>query len=101
MILLKDGTSCAYGTVEEVQEQFGGTVIHVEHNGIIPPSDAYWVTIDQGGRAELEVANDADLAGILRTLINAGLDVRRFVPTRKSLDDIFIEVYGDEKDTVA
>src|SRR6478735_304534 len=35
-ILLKDGMALAYGTVEQVQEQFGGTIIHVDHDGAIP-----------------------------------------------------------------
>ncbi|MFJ3392009.1 ABC transporter ATP-binding protein [Leifsonia aquatica] len=96
VILLKDGVSRAYGTVPEVQEQFGGTVIHVDHDGTVPESPAYRIASDAGGRAELEVANDADDAAILRGLLDAGLNVTRFAPTRKSLDDIFVEVYGAE-----
>ncbi|MFJ3488704.1 ABC transporter ATP-binding protein [Leifsonia aquatica] len=96
VILLKDGVSRAYGTVPEVQEQFGGTVIHVDHDGSVPESPAYRIASDVGGRAELEVANDADDAAILRGLLDAGLNVTRFAPTRKSLDDIFVEVYGAE-----
>lgn len=96
VILLKDGVSRAYGTVPEVQEQFGGTVIHVDHDGSVPESPAYRMASDAGGRAELEVANDADDAAILRGLLDAGLNVTRFAPTRKSLDDIFVEVYGAE-----
>jgi ABC-2 type transport system ATP-binding protein len=94
VILLKDGGSRAYGTVSEVQEQFGGTVIHVDHDGTIPASPAYDIARDADGHAELDVANDADTAAILRSLVDAGLDVTRFAPTRKSLDDIFVEVYG-------
>lgn len=94
VILLKDGGSRAYGTVSEVQEQFGGTVIHVDHDGTIPSSSAYDIARDADGHAELDVANDADTAAILRSLVDAGLDVTRFAPTRKSLDDIFVEVYG-------
>jgi ABC-2 type transport system ATP-binding protein len=94
VILLKDGGSRAYGTVAEVQEQFGGTVIHVDHDGTIPGSPAYTIAKDAGGHAELDVANHADTADILRSLVEAGLDVTRFAPTRKSLDDIFVEVYG-------
>ncbi|MFK3671062.1 ABC transporter ATP-binding protein [Leifsonia aquatica] len=96
VILLKDGVSRAYGTVPEVQEQFGGTVIHVDHDGTVPESPAYRIASDAGGRAELEVANDADDAAILRGLLDTGLNVTRFAPTRKSLDDIFVEVYGAE-----
>lgn len=94
VILLKDGVSRAYGTVPEVQEQFGGTVIHVDHDGAVPASPAYRIASDAAGHAELEVANDADDAAILRGLLDAGLNVTRFAPTRKSLDDIFVEVYG-------
>ncbi|WP_349863669.1 ABC transporter ATP-binding protein [Leifsonia sp. WHRI 6310E] len=96
VILLKDGVSRAYGTVPEVQEQFGGTIIHVDHDGVVPDSPAYRIASDAGGRAELEVANDADDAAILRGLLDAGLNITRFAPTRKSLDDIFVEVYGAE-----
>jgi ABC-2 type transport system ATP-binding protein len=101
VILLKDGTSRAYGTVEEVQEQFGGTVIHVDHTGAVPSSNRYRIASDSQGHAELEVSNDADFADILRELVDAGVEVRRFTPTRKSLDDIFIEVYGAETEAEA
>jgi ABC-2 type transport system ATP-binding protein len=96
VILLKDGMSRAYGTVSEVQEQFGGTVVHVDHDGTIPPSPAYRISSDEHGHAELEVPNDADTAAILHALVEAGLHLTRFAPTRKSLDDIFVEVYGAE-----
>jgi ABC-2 type transport system ATP-binding protein len=99
VILLKDGAARAYGTVEEVQEQFGGTIIHVDHTGVIPSSTRYRVASDIQGHAELEVSNDADFADILRAFVDTGIEVRRFTPTRKSLDDIFVEVYGDETET--
>ncbi|WP_158867866.1 ABC transporter ATP-binding protein [Leifsonia sp. AG29] len=96
VILLKDGVSRAYGTVEEVQDQFGGTVVQVDHEGTIPPAPAYRVASDQGGHAELELTDGADAAAVLQGLVDAGVRVSRFAPTRKSLDDIFVEVYGAE-----
>ncbi|HEY2556714.1 MAG TPA: DUF4162 domain-containing protein, partial [Diaminobutyricibacter sp.] len=51
---------------------------------------------DADGHAELEVADDVDPSGILRKIVDSGIAVRRFAPTRKSLDDIFVEVYGAE-----
>lgn len=94
VILLKDGTSRAYGTVEEVQDQFGGTIVHVDHAGAIPESPTYRLLSDDDGHAQLEVADGADPAAILQGLVDAGVRVSRFAPTRKSLDDIFVEVYG-------
>ncbi|MEN0085338.1 MAG: DUF4162 domain-containing protein, partial [Leifsonia sp.] len=96
VILLKDGTARAYGTVEEVQDQFGGTIVHVDHAGAIPDSPAYRLLSDVDGHAQLEVVDGADAAAILQGLVDAGVRVSRFAPTRKSLDDIFVEVYGAE-----
>lgn len=94
VILLKDGGARAYGTVEQVQDQFGGTVVHVDHEGALPASASYSVLSDADGHAQLEPAASADPASILRELVDAGVRVSRFAPTRKSLDDIFVEVYG-------
>lgn len=96
VILLKDGVSRAYGTVAEVQEQFGGTIVHVDHDGVIPRSAAYSILHDKDGHAELEIGDDVDPSSILRTIVESGTPVRSFTPTRKSLDDIFVEVYGAE-----
>jgi ABC-2 type transport system ATP-binding protein len=94
ILLLKDGSARAYGTVGDVRSQFGGTRIHIETDGVVPPSDAYAIVATDPGHTELEVSNDADTSAILASLVSAGLRVRSFTPTLKSLDDIFIEVYG-------
>jgi ABC-2 type transport system ATP-binding protein len=94
ILLLKDGSARAYGTVGDVRSQFGGTRIHIETDGVVPASDAYAIVATEPGHTELEVSNDADTSAILASLVSAGLRVRSFTPTLKSLDDIFIEVYG-------
>ncbi|TDQ03347.1 MULTISPECIES: ABC transporter ATP-binding protein [unclassified Leifsonia] len=97
VILLKDGGARAYGTVEEVQEQFGGTIVQVDHDADrLPESSSYRILSDESGHAELEAVDGVDPAAILRGLVDAGVPVSRFSPTRKSLDDIFVEVYGAE-----
>jgi ABC-2 type transport system ATP-binding protein len=97
VILLKDGMSRAYGTVTQVQDSFGGTLIHVEHDGTVPASSAYTIASDRDGHAQLDIPAGADTAAILHELVTGGLTVRAFTPVRKSLDDIFVEVYGDEE----
>ena len=94
IILLKDGASRAYGTVEEVQEEFGGLSVVLDYGGTLPTSPDYEIAEAANGHAVLSVANGVDLAGILRRLLDAGVTVSRFEPRRTSLDDIFIEVYG-------
>jgi ABC-2 type transport system ATP-binding protein len=96
IILLRNGVSRAYGTVEEVQDEFGNIVIHIEHDGKIPQSEKYKVIEESASTAKLEVVTGAESAGILRDLIAAGVSVSKFTPARKSLDDIFVEIYGNE-----
>ena len=96
IILLRDGVSRAYGTVEEVQDQFGNIVIHIDHKGKIPQSEKYKIIEAGVSSAKLEVTTGADSAGILCELMAAGVSISRFTPARKSLDDIFVEIYGKE-----
>lgn len=96
IILLRNGVSRAYGTVEEVQDEFGNIVIHIEHEGRIPRSGKYKIIEESESAAKLEVVTGADSAGILHDLIDAGVSISKFAPARKSLDDIFIEIYGNE-----
>ena len=96
IILLRDGVSRAYGTVEEVQDEFGNIMIQIDHKGKIPQSEKYTVIEEGDSNTKLEVTTGADAAGILHDLIDAGLSISRFTPMRKSLDDIFVEIYGRE-----
>lgn len=97
IILLRDGVSRAYGTVEEVQDEFGSILIHIEHQGRIPLSDKYRVVEAGESNSRLEVVSGMKSADILRELLEAGISVSKFTPMRKSLDDIFVEIYGSEE----
>ncbi len=96
IILLKDGGSRAYGTVAQVQDQFGGTVVKVSHTGTLPESNAYTVVSRSPGSSELELESGTAAAEVLHELVSSGVEVSSFNPSRKSLDDIFVEVYGEE-----
>ena len=98
MILLKDGTSHAYGTVREVQEQFGGTTYRVTHTGVVPASRHYTVASSQptgeGLVSELAPVPGADETTVLTELVRAGVPVSGFSTARTSLEEVFIRVYG-------
>jgi ABC-2 type transport system ATP-binding protein len=96
VILLKDGASEAYGTIPEVQDQFGGTMIRMTYSGTIPKSPHYDITSQETSYAELTLTDKTDEAVILRDLVDAGVLVRSFTTSKISLEDIFIQVYGDE-----
>jgi ABC-2 type transport system ATP-binding protein len=102
IVLLKDGQTRAYGTVEQVQEQFGGTTVKLRHTGALPSDPAYTVLSDQArdagqaADAELALAPGADPAAILASLLRRGVTVSSFTPGRRSLESIFVEVYGTD-----
>ncbi|MGO4806793.1 ABC transporter ATP-binding protein [Arthrobacter sp. 2MCAF15] len=98
VILLKDGTSRAYGTVSEVQEQFGGTVYRLTYTGTLTSSALYDIVSAGGGHAELSPKPGADEAAVLRELIAHGVAVKSFTTARTSLDEVFIKVYGETHD---
>jgi len=96
VILLKDGTAEAYGTIDEVQNKYAGRIIRVRHSGPIPRSPHYEAMLEETNYSELSITDAADEAVILKDLIDAGVTVRSFTTTKISLEDIFIRVYGDQ-----
>ena len=96
VILLKDGVAEAYGTVEDVQDSYGGTVIRLRHSGPLAASDLYDITVAQHDYAELTPRAGTDEADILRDLVAHGVAVRSFTTARTSLEEIFLRVYGDQ-----
>ncbi|MDR1512804.1 MAG: ATP-binding cassette domain-containing protein [Propionibacteriaceae bacterium] len=96
IVLLKDGTARAYGSVTEVQEQFGGTTVQVTSAAPLPASDEYRVLSDDGAdHVELALAPGTDTAALLADWVRQGIAVSSFTPGRRSLNSIFVEVYGE------
>lgn len=96
VILLKNGRSEAYGTVNEVQDLYGGTTIRIRYAGSIPDSPHFTVSLRERNYAELKFTDGTDAATILKELVDAGVQVREFTTSKLSLDEIFLKVYGNE-----
>ncbi len=98
LLLLKDGTAEAYGTVEAIQDQYGRTIIRIRHSGLLPASDRYEITLTERDYSELAPHPGTDAADILRELVELGVAVRSFTPARTSLEDIFLKIYGEQRE---
>jgi ABC-2 type transport system ATP-binding protein len=99
VLLLKNGRSEAYGSVNEVRDRYGGTTIRVRYTGTIPDSPHYAVSLRERNYAELKFTDSLDEAEILRVLVQAGVQIREFTTSKLSLDEIFLKVYGDENES--
>ena len=96
VIMLKDGRSQAYGTIEQIQDHYGGRTVRLRYAGQLPASSPHWqAVLVQRNYAELSLADGADEAGVLRGLVEAGVAVSSFTTTRKSMDEIFVTIYGE------
>ncbi|POH70862.1 ABC transporter ATP-binding protein [Cryobacterium zongtaii] len=98
VILLKGGRAEAYGTIPEVQNQYGGTMIRVGYSGEIPASGHYEISLRDRNYAELTLIGTVDEALILRDLVDAGVLIRSFTTSKLSLEEIFVSVYGDQNE---
>ena len=100
VLLLKNGTAEAYGTIEDVQDRYGATIIRLQHSGLLPASDLYDITLAEHDYAELAPRAGTAETDILRELVRHGVAVRSFTTARTSLEEIFIRVYGDQNEPV-
>lgn len=97
-ILLKDGKSEAYGTIEEIKEKYGEKRIILKYSGKIPNRPQMFDVQNQSNTyAELFPKNNAEPERILRDLVMYdGLHIETFDVQRSSLDEIFVKIYGEE-----
>ena len=94
ILLLKNGERRLYGTVNDVKETFGGKVLEVVSDGQVPVnSKLYSIERREGNITTLHPK--AEVLTIQKSLTGAGLTFTRFELKRPSLDDIFVNVYGN------
>lgn len=107
ILLLRDGKAHAYGTVRGVQDLYGGRMLTLAYSGALRRiEDVHGlysvISNDLGERgpdARLQLAEDAGEEAALRALIAAGLPVTSFTAARTSLEEIFLNIYGESEDT--
>lgn len=96
ILLLKDGTSRLYGTIDEVKAEFGGQVIEIVADTPVPENPKlYAMQRKEGSVTYLEPI--ADVRDIQRFLVKSDVTFTRFALKRPSLDDIFISIYGSKE----
>ncbi|HEY5695281.1 MAG TPA: ATP-binding cassette domain-containing protein [Candidatus Saccharimonadales bacterium] len=93
VLLLKDGVSRLYGTINEVKDAYGGQVIEIVSPHPVPANiKLYNIRHKEGKVTQLEPK--ADMLAIQRSLLAAGVAYEKFELKRPSLDDIFVDIYG-------
>ena len=94
-LLLKDGKVKAYGTVDEIRNQFGKQRIILEFVGKLPKSDKFEVIKKDANYAELSPKVDSQ--EILKELVSNNLQIINFKVQKSTLNEIFLEIYSESK----
>jgi ABC-2 type transport system ATP-binding protein len=95
IVLLKDGMRALYGTVDEVKDQFGVTVIALAYTGKLPANEKlYTITKQLPHYAELAWREGVAVDEVFRFLASSvDLHVTTFDVRRPTLNDIFLKLY--------
>lgn len=93
ILLLKDGRARAYGTVEDIKNEFGDSTVEIVSKQKIPKQPKLY-DIQQTNGAVTTLLPKADLLAIQQALAAAKVSFTRFETKRPSLDDIFVQIYG-------
>ncbi len=99
-ILLKNGRAEAYGTIDEIKDNFGGQRIILEFSGQLPTRPKlYNIRSQEGLHAELVPKSTVSSDRILRELASTSdFTITKFSVEKPSLDEIFVTIYGKEGD---
>jgi ABC-2 type transport system ATP-binding protein len=95
IVLLKDGTRALYGTVDEVKDQFGATVIALAYSGKLPVNEKLYTIIKELPHyAELSWREGVTVDDVFRSLAKSNdVHVTTFDVRRPTLNDIFLKLY--------
>lgn len=93
-LLLKNGKTKAYGTVDEIRNRFGKQRIILEFVGVLPESDKFEIIKKETNYAELSPKVDSQ--EIIKELVSKDLRILNFKVQKSTLNEIFLEIYGKE-----
>ncbi len=99
ILMLKDGKSALYGTIDEVKDSFGTKVIALSYSGKLPEhGKLYKISKRLPHYAELNWTKEVSTDDILRFLAKDNdLHITSFEVHRPSLNDIFLDLYKEKE----
>lgn len=97
IIMLKDGKRRVYGPTDEVRGEFGSDLIALNYTGTLPKKpDLYEIHRQLPHFAELKPQKGVAPNKIARALVDQpNFTFTLFEVRKPSLDDVFVEVYGE------
>jgi len=93
IVLIDEGRTVLYGTVQEIKRSFAGNAVVIEGQGDFGGIPGVLETRKENGAWHLALAPGTDPQSVFRTLAARGnVKIERFALEEPSLDDIFVSV---------
>ena len=92
VIMISNGTSKAYGSVNEIKSQFEPRYIHLNYEGDLPNLNYVEHLRDHGNQAEIRFEKGIKPNQILEQILAADVQIELFQVSRPSLHEIFLEL---------
>jgi ABC-2 type transport system ATP-binding protein len=98
IVLINEGRTVLYGTVDEVKRNFAGHAVVVEGQGDFARVPGVQEARLQNGAWHMTLEIGADPQAVFRALAaRENVRIRRFELAEPSLDDIFVQVVGERR----
>lgn len=97
--LINRGKVILQGTMSEIKQRYSHNAVIVEYSGegnFISTLPMVKSVNDYGNYMEIRLREDAVPAQLFRALADASIEVRRFEAAETSLNDIFIDLVGED-----
>ena len=89
--LISDGRLLLYGNLAEIKRRRGAHSVEVQANGVPPGLAGAASRTLPGGTASYDLDGNRTAESVLRSYLDAGIEVERFELSLPSLNDIFVE----------
>lgn len=101
VMLLKDGKRRLYGTVEEIKDQYTAKQIKIRFKGKLKVDEKYYtINAQTATTAELLPTEKSDAQSVFQALAKQKeLKINSFSVEQSSLDDIFVQIYQEGKES--
>jgi ABC-2 type transport system ATP-binding protein len=96
VFMINKGRNVLYGEIGEIKARFRNNSIILEHEGELPELKGITRRTDYRDHTELFLDSESSAQDILSQLVSNGVKVNRFEISTPSLNEIFIQMAGEE-----
>lgn len=94
--LINRGRVVLYGDLVHIQQQYAPNIVYVQAASPLPELPAVTHVAERNGMYVLELSAGVSAQHVLRSLVDAGVEIRFFQVGRLPLEDIFVRVVKED-----